>query len=313
MISEPKAIGRYLLILLLFCTSSVAFFFDSPFKSSGRNSELPTPTEPADKLEAAKLNAQLPVVNELPLSVQNELEYLREESDLARQQIAVLTERVNTLTKQLDTVSEESFTSLDDQRNPDGEVGSGAMGTAAGQGFNFSNRFDQVDEDKNRQALLDSGVDESQIEAIKRQQDEQALSRLELLDLASREGWSESPRLEEELNALNDSALNLQDELGEQAYDQYLYNLGQPNRILVQSIISGSNADISGVEVGDIVERYADEAVFDMRSLREATRGGVRGESVALQVLRNQQSLSLNVVRGPLGVTLSTVRVAPSY
>jgi len=100
-------------------------------------------------------------------------------------------------------------------------------------------------------------------------------------------------------------------QLQQQAFGQYLYNSGRPNRVAVQSIINGSAAFTAGVQVGDIIERYAGEFIFTSRDLRQATREGVRNESVVLQVVRNQQSLALSVVRGPLGVTMSAIRVAP--
>jgi len=95
-------------------------------------------------------------------------------------------------------------------------------------------------------------------------------------------------------------------------WDRYLFEAGRRNRVSIASIIPGSAAETAGLQVGDQVLAYADTRVFVPNDLQQATQSGARGEAVALTVRRaggfNQ---TLNVVRGPLGVTLARERSEP--
>jgi len=163
-----------------------------------------------------------------------------------------------------------------------------------------------------RTALIDSGVDPSVIDDIEYRQDQVALARLELLDRAAREGWSETDRLNDELEELSNDNVDLRDELGDNAYDLFLFNSGRPNRVVVASVIAGSVADVSGLKVGDIILAYANFRIFSMQELRDATREGVRDEPIVIEVLRSQSPLTLDIVRGPLGITMSATNVDPN-
>jgi len=242
----------------------------------------------------------------LPLYVQNELEDLRQESEQSRKAIELLQEQVDAMASVLE---ERTSDSAGDLAGVDGS----SSGTVTGvEGFSEFTRRNQIPSPENeRAALIESGVDAQTAEQILRRQDTQALARLELLDRASREGWSDSARLDEELDALNESGPDIRSELGDDAYDRFLYNAGRPNRIVVASIISGSAADNSGVQVGDYLTSYAGRRVFSMRELRDATREGVRNEPVLLGVERESQRFTLDIVRGPLGITMNSARVAP--
>ena len=82
------------------------------------------------------------------------------------------------------------------------------------------------------------------------------LERLELRDQAIREGWFRSERYFDELQALQGQNVKLRDEIGDQAYDSYLYQVGANNRVTVTSIIPGSAAELAGIQSGDVVEAY---------------------------------------------------------
>lgn len=160
-------------------------------------------------------------------------------------------------------------------------------------------------------ALVTAGVDEQTAQGIQSRGDQYQLARLELLDQAAREGWTGSEQLEERLLALEEEKVDLRAELGDSRYDRYLFEAGLANRVEVASVIGGSSADQAGLEVGDLIIRYANDRVFQPRELQDATRSGLRGEYVQLELDRGGQSLSADIPRGPLGITLSRSRVEP--
>lgn len=171
--------------------------------------------------------------------------------------------------------------------------------------------FRQDRSERQYESLLAAGLDEQTASELQRRNDQFQLSRLELFDQAAREGWDDSDQLNERLEALQESRLDLRAELGDAAYDQYLYESGSSNRIAIDSVISGSAASQAGLQAGDMIISYAGERTFAVQDLQQATRAGSRGESVQLVFERSGQSLATDILRGPLGVTLRPLRQSP--
>ena len=159
--------------------------------------------------------------------------------------------------------------------------------------------------------LVAAGLDPVAAADLQRRQDEYQLARLELVDQAAREGWEDSELFDERLDALDETSPDLREELGEDGYDRYLYESGARNRVRVASIIPGSAASAAGLEPGDVVLGYADGRVFRPGDLQDATRTGTRGEPVTLVAERDGRSVTVQVPRGPLGVTLGRLRREP--
>jgi len=255
--------------------------------------------------DAPVVAARGPIPDEIPLFIQNEIEDIREQTELAREKIDELEQTVAELSDELEN-GRESF--------ENGSVGTGqstpseqqpAATAAANQNRGRRNRG------LNRDALVQAGIESSTIDLLEQRQNQQALARLDLLDRAAREGYSGTERLENELDELRDSGPDLREELGDSAYDQYLFNSGSNNRVRVSSIISGSIADIAGIQLGDIIYQYGPTRVFTVRSLVAAIREGVRDEPVVVNLVREGQPLIIDVTRAPLGVTLNGVREEP--
>ena len=178
--------------------------------------------------------------------------------------------------------------------------------------FRDSNRRAQRQSGQERvESLIAAGVDEQTAANIQARRDQQQLARLELIDQAAREGWSDSDQLQQRLSELNAERVDLRDELGDDAYDRYLYESGDANRVSIASIINGSAADTAGLEVDDSIISYDNQRIFRVRELQEATRSGTKGEYVQVFFDRNGQYLSTNIPRGPLGVTLDTSSISP--
>ncbi len=163
-----------------------------------------------------------------------------------------------------------------------------------------------------RDALVRAGIAAGTADEILWRRSQAELDRLELRDQALREGWLGTDRYREEMRALNAERVSLRDELDVEAYDRYLFETGETNRVSVDSVIAGSAGDQSGLMPGDVIERYGDELVLDFNDLRSATSAGARGELVPVQVRRDGQVVEVWMPRGPIGIRLDAARVDPN-
>lgn len=161
-------------------------------------------------------------------------------------------------------------------------------------------------------SLIAAGIDAQQAQEIQARQDQYQLARLELIDQAERENWRDTDEFNQRSSELDAQRPDLRSELGDENYDRYLFESGRNNRVMVSAIIPGSVAETAGLQTGDMVISYANERIFSRRELQQATREGLRGESVALTVQRQGQTLFFDVPRGPLGVSMSAEQQSPS-
>ena len=151
---------------------------------------------------------------------------------------------------------------------------------------------------------LDAGLDPVLAAELKSRDDAARLARANLRDQAEREGWLDSARFTEELRDLAVWHTELRPELGDQAYDQFLYASGRPNRVVVREVLEGSSAAQSGLVAGDTILSYGGDRIFDTRALQDATSGGSAGAQTLVEVLRNGERITLYLPRGPLGAGL---------
>ncbi len=163
----------------------------------------------------------------------------------------------------------------------------------------------------NQQALIDAGMDAAEAQQLKERFEKQELETLYLRDKAVREGWLGNSRYREELQKLEAQTGNLKETLDEKSYAAYLFASGQPNRISVQSVLSGSSADNSGILPDDQILRYDNQRIYTGRDLRNATTQGDINETISIEVMRNNRRMELYVQRGPLGIRMNPVSIAP--
>ncbi len=161
------------------------------------------------------------------------------------------------------------------------------------------------------QRFVDAGFPADVASRLKRQLDDIEMQRLYLRDQAVREGWLGSTRYREELRELSRRQNEIRTDLSPEDYDRYLYALGRPNRIGVNSVLTGSPADQAGLRAGDQILSYDGSRVFSPGEIRRATSAGTRGEVVAVEVLRDGQPQLIYVPRGPLGVQMSASVTKP--
>ncbi|MFT7218437.1 MAG: hypothetical protein ACI8Z1_000046 [Candidatus Azotimanducaceae bacterium] len=160
-------------------------------------------------------------------------------------------------------------------------------------------------------ALVASGIDPQTAEDITIRQSIIQLARLELRDNAIRGEYIGTQQYRDEMRALREQETQIRDEVDETSYDKYLYHTGQTNRVSVESVILGSNAELNGIKTGDMILRYEDKPLYSYRDLRSATTLGEKDERINVTVQRGDTRLIVSLPRGPLGVRLNFLRVDP--
>ena len=159
--------------------------------------------------------------------------------------------------------------------------------------------------------LTEAGISERDANTIKSRLDELSMQRLYLRDQAQREGWLGKEEYRNEIRRLNLAQNNLEQEFGSDNYSRYLFAMGRPNQVNVQSVIDNSPAYNAGMQNGDRVVSYNGETVYDARTIRQGTQGGTAGEMVPVIVMRDGQRVELYVPRGPLGIQMTSESVRP--
>jgi membrane-associated protease RseP (regulator of RpoE activity) len=163
----------------------------------------------------------------------------------------------------------------------------------------------------NLDSLIRGGIDPSLAEDIVRRKNSIELKRLALQDRATREGYLNSEQYFDELEVINSEDVSLRDELGDERYDEYLYNSKQNNRIRISSVMLGSAAEQAGIQQGDVVLSYDNNRMFTWQELKDATAEGQLGEYVSISIYRDGEIFSFSVPRGPLGMQLGATRLEP--
>jgi len=163
----------------------------------------------------------------------------------------------------------------------------------------------------NTETLIASGINPDIAEDILRRMSQQDFRRLELQNLMQRADSTQRREYSKELRELNSNKITLRSEMGDDAYDQYLYVSGQNNRVKVSSVMAGSPAESSGFQTDDIILYYDDKKILSWPDVRTATMQGEIGSYTSIEIIRDGAQMSLMVPRGTLGVQLDAVQINP--
>jgi C-terminal processing protease CtpA/Prc len=161
------------------------------------------------------------------------------------------------------------------------------------------------------QTLIDAGISEEQAMWIQEQLDEIELQQLYLRDRASREGWLNKPRYHKERREYQNAVTELRSEVGDDSYDRLLYALGRANRVVVRDVLQNSPAAQYGLQSGDQVVEFDGQRIFGSNELSSLVTQGSAGVMTLLRVRREGAILDIYLPRGPLGIRMSSARVAP--
>ncbi len=163
----------------------------------------------------------------------------------------------------------------------------------------------------NLDSLIRGGISAEIAEYIVRRKNRIEIKRLELQDHAKRDDYLNTQQYFDELETINQQDISLREELGDDRYDEYLYESKQNNRIRIASVMLGSTAEQSGIQKNDVVLSYDNKRMFSWQELKNATTEGQLGEFVSINLYRNGEIYSFTVPRGPLGIKLGATRLAP--
>jgi hypothetical protein len=156
-----------------------------------------------------------------------------------------------------------------------------------------------------------AGFSPQQIESLRQRQGALQMRQIEIDDRARREGWVNTPQYYEEVNNLMNGSDVIRQDLGDDAYDRYLYASGRPNRISVSSVIETSPARQAGFQPGDVILSYGGERVFSSQQLVNLRSAGASGMPVAVDVVRNGEPIQITMPRGPMGIQTQSDLVDP--
>lgn len=233
-------------------------------------------------------------VKESPEQKDTKIQYLESEIVSIRQQLELIDSTLQQLTEA--SVSGQGASSLPSRLSTNNR---GRFASA------LSQRLYSLDN------LIRGGIDPSLAEDIVRRKNSIELKRLALQDRATREGYLNTEQYFDELEAINSEDVSLRDELGDERYDEYLYNSKQNNRIRISSVMLGSAAEQAGIQQGDVVISYNNNRMFSWQELKDATAEGQLGEYVSISIYRDGEIFSFSVPRGPLGMQLGATRLEP--
>ncbi len=215
-----------------------------------------------------------------------------EDLDLLREVLAAEVAAREELELEVDELREE-LASLRSERER-----SPAERVTRGAGFSRQRRFD---EDR----LLQAGLDPGRAEQLRQAYERSQLDFISLRNQVAREGWVDGGGAFAQIfEARAQQTAALQEELGLEMYDLMLYGAGQPNRLVVRDILPGSNAEVGGLQEGDIIRSYDDQPVFGMQELRYLIAQGDQQTPVDVGVERAGAATTVQVTPGPMGVRL---------
>jgi hypothetical protein len=157
--------------------------------------------------------------------------------------------------------------------------------------------------------LLEAGVPAADVARLQASFEENALQTLYLRDRATREGWLRTPRF---VQAMAAHRAALRANLGDDAFDQFLYATHRPNRVRARSVLPNGPAAGAGLAPRDLILRYDGKAVFGVLELQRETTRGEAGRTVPIDVMsENGEVRRLMLPSGPLGVQLVEERHPP--
>ncbi|MBT8135245.1 MAG: PDZ domain-containing protein, partial [Gammaproteobacteria bacterium] len=187
----------------------------------------------------AELKSQLSPSISNPFSVREEDEQAETRLNYLENEVIVIKQQLQQIELALQDLSTTSTTGVSIPRST----------------VSSSNRFASALTRRlyNLDNLISGGVDPVLAEDIVRRKNRIELERLALQDRATREGYLNTQQYFDELEEINIDDVSLREELGDQRYDEYLFNSKQNNRIRISSVILGSAAEQAGIQDGDVV------------------------------------------------------------
>jgi hypothetical protein len=158
--------------------------------------------------------------------------------------------------------------------------------------------------------LSANGLRDDEIEEIQDHFARAELAELALIDEATRYGWRHKGRYGMELRELRNE---VREEMSAEQYDWMLYAAGRDNRVDVNDMLPGSEAELAGFRRGDVIIRYDNKLVHDSWELTRKTQLAEVGHTIDIEILRGGSVIRLQVPSGQLGARFGSLRVLPGH
>ena len=126
--------------------------------------------------------------------------------------------------------------------------------------------------------------------------------QLEMEVLRARYEATQNNASQQEIADINTASI-LRKELGDTDYAKYLEGQGRPTSINVREVLTASPAQTAGLQPGDEIVSYNGQRVFDMNELNSLTYETRPGTNVAMEVVRDGQTMQVVVESGPIGIS----------
>jgi hypothetical protein len=205
---------------------------------------------------------------------------------------AALEQRVGELGRELDELHAAAPARPADTDSSDSPQPAAAPDAATAQ--RFARNFRPQTAEQRVSTLEEGGFSPDRAAWIEQRRSELQLQAMQA-QYAQRRGESVDP-------ALMRPEQTLRSELGDVDYEKYLQAQGRPTTVGVFNVLPSSPAAKAGMQPGDQIVSYAGQRVFNMADLTDLTLQGTTGQSVTLEVQRNQQTVQLVIPRGPIGI-----------
>ena len=244
-------------------------------ESDSPQAAAPTPPYTSYTPAAIELpaNADIDEVRQALLATSAELNSLLE---IERNRVSELTARVNALSSRLENTE---------------------ISVAEVRGDERRNGRNSDEPRYNVETFLNAGL--SQVEADRiLELEAEARSRAEEL-LADPENRDRDALRE----ILTETSNQIRQELGDYGYETYLDATGRPTNVPVRAIEPESAGATAGLQEDDRIISYAGQRVFDISDLQSLTQSGNEGEPVVVEVLRDEQPVTLRMPRGEIGIS----------
>ena len=160
-------------------------------------------------------------------------------------------------------------------------------------------------------ALAELGVDATKYVDLETRYQQLEADEVKLREDAANEGWLNSLNFAEEMGAVEADRQALRAEIGDEAYDYFLFSMGRTNRVLVSNVEQHSPADVAGLQSGDVIIRYRGARIFTAVDLLAALGSTTPGETVPVEITRQGKPLRLVVGEGGRGIAVEAAQEPP--
>ena len=199
---------------------------------------------------------------------------LNAQLEIERDRVSELTARVNSLTSRLETTEITVAEAREDQ----GRNGRG-------------------DEPRyNAETFVNAGLSTVEADRIIELEAEAQVRVEELLETEGRDREAFVAILEE-------TASQIRLELGDYGYEIYLEATGRPTSVPIREVEAESAGAVAGLQEDDQIISYAGRRVFNISELQSLTQSGNEGDQVIVEVLRDDQTVTVRMPRGEIGIS----------